>query len=168
VSDPLVDAVEAARRDPTIAAEIDAIYAELAAATAERQPRCDRSGACCRFDAFGHRLYVSTIELAVFGDRLGDGVRPPDEPGGCGYQVDGLCTAHAFRPLGCRMFFCDDAAELWQQDWYAKLHAAIRALHARFDVSYHYVEWRDALRRLGLVSPARPGRGLTVLSRASI
>src|SRR4051812_10991946 len=42
------------------------VYTELERAIAQRRPRCEASGRCCRFEEFGHRLYVTTMELAAF------------------------------------------------------------------------------------------------------
>jgi hypothetical protein len=52
---------------------------------------------------------------------------------------------HALRPLGCRIYFCDQAAQGWQQDLSETLLARIRGLHDRFEVEYRYGEWRSML-----------------------
>lgn len=143
---------------------VRAIYADLAAETLHRSPRCDASGRCCHFDAFGHRLYVTTAELATFLSDLGDvatapdlgsggGVRlpilgEPPEPG-CRFQVGGLCSVHTVRPFGCRIFFCDPTATDWMTDAYERYHARLRELHSAYEIPYRYVEWRAALRELG-------------------
>ncbi len=61
-----------------IAREIEAVYGLIARETNARRPRCDASGRCCHFEAWGHRLYVTGLEAAYtvtrsFG-RLSDGV----------------------------------------------------------------------------------------------
>jgi hypothetical protein len=71
-----------------------------------------------------------------------------DRPLGCPYQVAGMCTAREARPLGCRVYFCDENAQGWQNALYERYHAKLRDVHARFDVPYEYIEWRAALRRL--------------------
>ena len=132
-------------------ASLRSIYDRFEAERALRQPRCDRSGACCRFEAFGHRLFVTTIELAAFEPAI-----PPraDFDGtGCPYQVDGLCAAHAVRPFGCRAFFCDRSSDDWQQTQYERFHAELRELHERFGVPYAYVEWREGLEATGQATP---------------
>lgn len=80
---PLKQAVSQARRREVRAA-VHSLYAELATVIAQRRPRCNVSGRCCHFDAYGHRLYVTTAELATFlddvhGNRFRDG--PDDGPG---------------------------------------------------------------------------------------
>jgi Fe-S-cluster containining protein len=164
---------EAARRSDVTQA-VAAVYSALADAINLRRPICKTSGRCCRFEEFGHRLYVSTMELAKFvADRAASGEqsagdRPaqpqPNRPHalpiftksaggltglvgpGCPFQVDGLCQAHEIRPFGCRIFFCDETSTQWQHDMYEQLHGQLRRLHEDLNVPYHYVEWRFALR----------------------
>jgi Fe-S-cluster containining protein len=147
--------IDVARRDPAVGAEVAAIYQELTGRIAARRPRCDRSGACCRFEQYGHRLFVTTVELAAFatGLKAEDATRLSDTPGeGCVFQVRGLCGVHTIRPFGCRMFFCDPDASDWQQEQYEHFHLELKALHDRLSVPYRYVEWRQGLRALARLS----------------
>ncbi|MFN4242401.1 MAG: hypothetical protein ACK4PI_04100 [Tepidisphaerales bacterium] len=166
-ADPLVTAVQAARR-PDVRQAVHAVYAELEREIARRRPRCDISGRCCHFDAYGHRLYVTTAELATFLDDLDAGAVPRTmaastetrRAGGlalpvwqgpsCPLLVDGLCSVHPVRPFGCRVFFCDPDASAWVRDTYEAIHRRLRAVHDELGLSYHYVEWRSALSRLGI------------------
>src|SRR5438552_3364887 len=95
------------------------IYVDLEKEIELRRPRCDRSGRCCRFDEFGHRLYVTTMELAAFvydlETRTGESSYGPRACSPCPFQVNSLCTVHEIRPFGCRMFFCDPSATDWQR-----------------------------------------------------
>ena len=141
------------------------LYAQLDRDIAIRQPICTTSGRCCKFEIWGHRLYVSTLELAAFAH-----FTQLDQPGGpsadanaaitfplplyqdnrqfspgCPWQIDGLCTARSGRPLGCRIYFCDTTAESWQQERYEYYHKQIAALHEAFEIPYRYMEWRQAL-----------------------
>ncbi len=134
------------------------IYQRLDAVIAGHQPRCDASGRCCHFDAYGHRLYVTTLEMMYFADAMGLAPLPPTprsegnfslpqlphQPG-CPWQMDGLCTARDARPLGCRIYFCDPANQHWQPETYEAFHREITGLHDRFDTPYQYTEWRAAL-----------------------
>lgn len=65
--------------------------------------------------------------------------------GGCPFQAAKLCGVHALRPLGCRIYFCDQSAQGWQQDLSEALLARIRALHDQFNIPYRYGEWRAML-----------------------
>jgi Fe-S-cluster containining protein len=146
-------AVERAATIDSIAPKLDAIYATLAREIDVQKPRCDQSGRCCRFEEYGHRLFVTTLELARFLAQL-----KPDQPKrqpwdelGCPYQTEGLCSVHTIRPFGCRIYFCDSASTVWQHEAYERLHRSIRDLHVELGVDYFYVEWRNALDVMGLL-----------------
>ncbi len=73
---------------PAVRDAVRSLYADLDAAVAERGPTCWVSGECCKFDAYGHRLYVTGLEIAVFlcqekDRRLADAAEP-HVPGGTG------------------------------------------------------------------------------------
>jgi Fe-S-cluster containining protein len=158
--------VDAARARPEAMVAVGRLYDELTRAVAERKPVCSASGRCCKFEAFGHRMYVSTIEVARFvADLEAAGGAPGDnawDGTGCPFQVEGLCGVHTVRPLGCRTFFCDPTSTAWQHELYERHHAELRELHDRLDVPYQYVEWRAALAELGLAP--RAGRLPSVLT----
>ncbi|MDX1683315.1 MAG: hypothetical protein R3336_09360, partial [Phycisphaeraceae bacterium] len=137
------------------------LYAAVDAAVAERAPVCDASGRCCRFDTWGHRLYVTGLEVVWFlqeagppgetasDDSEGSVALPqladaPDQDG-CPWQVDRLCTAHDVRPLGCRVYFCEPGTEQWQQALYEEKLEGLRRLHDRHDLPWRYLEWRAGL-----------------------
>lgn len=133
-----------------------------------RRPVCRASGKCCKFEAYGHRLYVTGVEMVHF-KRVMQGRATPVQAGGdatpnvpltqffargtedqkgCPYQVEGLCTAREARPLGCRIYFCDENAQGWQNEVYEKYHAQLRQLHEQANVPYRYMEWRAALKEM--------------------
>ena len=151
-------AVEEAAGRPEVRATVQSIYDDLAVQVEERRPLCIVSGRCCRFEEYGHRLYVTTLELAAFAHNFGELPKPPAlleaiaswNGGGCPFQVGKLCGVHAARPFGCRVFFCDPTSTDWQQQAYETFHARLKRLHEQFDVPYFYVEWRTALKALGL------------------
>jgi Fe-S-cluster containining protein len=162
---------------------IRALYADLDRAVRDAPdgphgpPVCNASGRCCRFDTYGHRLYVTGLEIAWFLSRVS--VEPqttpdasqhlpltviasdpgmqdassktrgpaPDTrlPDACRYQVDGLCSTHTVRPLGCRVFFCTPGTDDWQHAVYERFLDRLRALHADHDLPYRYMEWRAGL-----------------------
>ena len=149
----LRDAVMQAARNPEIRAAVARVYADLQREIDARKPLCTASGRCCRFEEFGHRLYVTTIELAAFSaDLPGDRAARPGNPGGCPFQFAGLCSVHTIRPFGCRVFFCDSTSDDWQHEQYERFHAELKQLHEQFAVPYQYVEWREALRQLDWVA----------------
>ena len=57
---------KAAAERPAVDAALRDLYAQIDAAVAERGPTCWASGKCCKFDEFGHRLYVTGLEIAWF------------------------------------------------------------------------------------------------------
>lgn len=138
------------------------IYQRLDADVVAKQPVCEQSGRCCKFDSYGHRLYVTGLEIARFLIQIrsqdlsvisGDPPRsvlkvlPSDPPwqDSCVYQVEGLCSVHAVRPLGCRIFFCQAGTEDWQQTVYETHMRELRQLHETYDLPYRYMEWRAGL-----------------------
>ncbi|HXE54292.1 MAG TPA: hypothetical protein VN541_14810 [Tepidisphaeraceae bacterium] len=145
--------LDASRRAEVIGA-VDCLYEKVQHEIDARRPVCVVSGRCCRFEEYGHRLYVTTIELASFLAKL-DRVADPSWNGqGCPFQQNKLCTVHAIRPFGCRMFFCDATSTDWQNKMYEHFHAELKRLHEEHDVPYAYIEWRRALSILGVVDAA--------------
>jgi Fe-S-cluster containining protein len=149
--------VYAAAGRPEVRAAVESIYTHLQHEIDTRKPICQTSGRCCRFEEFGHRLYVTTIELAafVYGLEISSAAMSPPTPQlwdgtGCPYQVQGLCSVHTIRPFGCRIFFCDPSSTAWQHEQYERFHSQLKSLHESFNVPYRYLEWRGALSRLGL------------------
>ena len=156
---------------------IRGLYNDLGTAVAERRPVCNASGRCCKFEEYGHRLYVTGLEIAWFlvgvgSQVLGDSGKPaqaanepsvlrpgmslqqlppatnhqpPVTSGTCPYQINGLCSTHTIRPLGCRVFFCEQGTEAWQQDTTEHFLDRLKQLHAEHDLPYAYMEWRAGL-----------------------
>jgi Fe-S-cluster containining protein len=142
------DAVHHAAERADVHSAVHRVYADLANEIARRRPICEMSGRCCRFEEYGHRLYVTTMELAAF---LHDARFPISDVMttwngfGCPFQTGKLCGVHAIRPFGCRIFFCDPTAAQWQNDRYEHFHATLKRLHDTLAVPYFYLEWRQAL-----------------------
>lgn len=141
----------AAACDPAIDTALRACYADLDAEVASRNPTCWLSGKCCKFDTHGHKLYVTALEIAWVISRLDPLGRsrlyeaPLPDLDGCPFQVNGLCSVHALRPLGCRVYFCDPSAQGWQNDLYETFLSRLRRLHEERGVEYRYMEWRLGL-----------------------
>lgn len=147
----LQTSVREASNRPEVLSAVDALYAQVQAEIDQRRPLCVISGRCCRFEEYGHRLYVTTIELARFVHSLGSvPVRQDWDGTGCPFQRSKLCTVHSIRPFGCRMFFCDATSTDWQNAAYERFHAELKQCHERLDVPYFYVEWREAIGMLAI------------------
>ncbi len=127
---------------PAALAELGELYRKLDRAQSAWRAECWGGGACCRFDLAGHRLYASTLELALLTTApMADASRC--DRGRCPYQLGSRCTARDRRPLGCRLYFCRPGeatfdAEAW--------HGRVRDLHDRFQLTYVYQELTGALR----------------------
>jgi Fe-S-cluster containining protein len=100
-----------------------------------------------------HLLYVSTGELSLL-SQVPPSARPPYRRLHCPYQVGPRCTAYDRRPLGCRVFSCQDRPAAWRQAVYEEFHLAIRQLHDGHRLPYRYVELTAALREI--LAPANP------------
>ena len=167
-------AVEAAAGRADVGTAVRSVYDAVDVEIGRRRPTCDASGRCCRFEEYGHRLYVTTLELAAFLNgrdevrrSVAEGGRPstaspfvilhpspsPWDATGCPFQEGKLCGVHAIRPFGCRMFFCDPTSTDWQNDAYERFHGQLKQLHQTLGVPYFYVEWRQALRAMGWATP---------------
>ena len=210
---PISDVLAASRRSEVIAA-MEAFYAEADRLIAARGPTCWNRGLCCRFGEYGHRLYVTAMEVAYYVARPPRPVPPPSEPGAqasgrpseprasvsgpshpeptcaadvtsalqgralalpvrtepltqasreafaadvCPHAVNGICCARDRRPLGCRIFYCDPAAQDWQGPLTEKLLSRLRDLHERYEVPYFYADWMAILRALSEAQGKRPG-----------
>ncbi len=155
-----------ARLASPVALELESIYALVADEITARGPACWASGRCCNFDRAGHRLYVTGLETAYALAHLSPAPPPPPQSppppspahpltlqqidtaraaGGCPFQSANLCTVHAVKPLGCRVYFCDRSAQDWQRDLSERMLREIRALHDRHAIEYRYGEWREML-----------------------
>jgi len=159
--DDLARAVQRGRRSAAFLSDLAEILRDADAAVAAEGPACRACGECCHFNGFGHRLYVSTGELALLSASR---PRRPCRPGRCPYQVAARCTARRRRGLGCRVFFCDPAWQERSGALYERFHGRIQRLHGRARVPYHYVELTAALAEPladGPEDPARPGDAKT-------
>lgn len=89
-------------------AELLNLYREVDAEVAHENPRCDASGRCCRFEEYGHTLFLSNLEADLLLAQA-PAFEPPVTRAFCPFQKENLCTAREPRPLGCRIYFCDPA-----------------------------------------------------------
>jgi Fe-S-cluster containining protein len=87
---------------------LQGVYADVDAEVARQTPVCAISGRCCRFEEYGHTLFVSSPEFALLLADAPAPSRPLDDGATCPWQDDrGRCSARGARPLGCRVYFCD-------------------------------------------------------------
>jgi Fe-S-cluster containining protein len=139
----LFDAVSRAGQCAEFMAAVASLYADVDHAIAQHELTCLGGGTCCRFDVAGHRLYVSTGELAF----LLASPWPHESalPLRCPYQQGPLCRARSHRPLGCRTFFCRQTDSTTLDMLYERMHTDLKSLHDQYCIAYHYVEISSGL-----------------------
>jgi Fe-S-cluster containining protein len=114
-------------------AELEHLYGDLDAEIASARPTCRTCGTCCDFKRGGYVLYASHIETAYFADNVDFGTVEA-RPDVCPFLESGsqdsrvICTAHDFRPLGCRTFFCDANFRERHMELYEKYRKLIASL----------------------------------------
>jgi len=132
--------------------EVVAVMAEFLAEAdrriAEHHPTCRNRGHCCRFGEFGHRLYVTALEVVYYLAMAGHNGGAVVIDDACPHCRGGRCTARDGRPLGCRIFYCDPAASEFQAPLTEEMLRRLRQLHHRLGVPYFYADWLNVLRTL--------------------
>jgi len=143
----LAEAVRRCRRCGSFLAGLGALYAALDAEITRSGAICLGGGACCKFDLAGHRLFLTTGELALLTGR------PPAniercELSRCPYQLGPRCSARDRRPMACRTYFCDSRVTDLSRPMCEAYHRRIRRLHEIHHVPYLYVELTSAIPQL--------------------
>jgi Fe-S-cluster containining protein len=133
---------------------MDAIMQAVEEKVSSQGGICKNSGNCCNFDTFGHKLYISTLEMLYFVRQLQNDQNittlpkmPPPKAGSCSFMIDKLCTARHGRPSGCRIFFCSGATDKSQNTLTENTLAQIKKLHEKYYVPYHYCDWLHWLKQ---------------------
>ena len=131
--------------EPPSAAEksqLCGIYERADAALSDAAASCHACGQCCSFKKGGLVLFASGLEMAFLVAEAG---RPApgrrvvpgraDDAWQCPYQAlqagpgqGALCGARAWRPLGCRTYFCRPNAREAGEQVYARAYREIAAL----------------------------------------
>ncbi len=156
---PVVELRAAASR-PEVVAVMRDLYARADEHIAAQLPTCWNKGECCRFGAYGHRLYVTALEAVYYiameaadSDSMACGsssalpvVKDKDDV--CPHAREGKCHARQRRPLGCRVFYCDPAAQHWQGPLTESFLGELRRLHDELGVPYFYADWMAVLTAL--------------------
>jgi Fe-S-cluster containining protein len=105
---------------------------------------CEACGACCDFEAFDHRLFVTPPELAYLAAHLGTEDLKPMPTGRCPYNVAGKCSVYQHRFAGCRIFCCKGDANF--QGRLSELALKrFKAICEGFQISYRYIDLPTAL-----------------------
>ena len=125
-----------------------ALYAELDEAVASLAPTCALSGRCCRFEEYGHTLFLSAPEAALLLSDAPRPSRPLDRGATCPWQDSaGRCTAREARPLGCRVYFCDPAYEAEAPGLSERFIGRLKGLVRSLDLPWDYAPLHSHLAR---------------------
>ncbi len=108
---------------------------------------CKCCGDCCDFDAFDHRLFVTSQELTYLAANLGPGTIKMMTAGRCPYNIDGKCGVHELRFAGCRIFCCSGDAD-FQSEMSEAVLARLKSICTEFRIPYRYVDMATALNGL--------------------
>ena len=106
--------------------------------------QCNICGKCCDFDAFDHRLFITTPELMYLSANITAENIKPMPAGKCPYNVDGKCTIYEYRFAGCRIFCCK-ADRDFQSSLSESSLEKFKSLCEEFDVPYRYTDLPTAL-----------------------
>ena len=133
--------------------DLVALYEQLDTELPLWEFTCSASGRCCDFDAHGHRLYVTTLEVINFyRDALFETGGAPvvhQDPSFCpAWRTDRLCHARVGRMLGCRTYFCGPYPRGVPEDLHGGYHDRIRELHSRYRIPYAYADIRAWAERM--------------------
>lgn len=121
-------------------AELSALYAELDAELPRYKFVCQASGDCCDFEAFGHRLYASTLEAEWF-FRNSPTQRMNANAKLCpAWGADRMCKARTGRMLGCRTFYCGEHKNGDPNEIYERYYRRIKELHERHGIPFRYAD----------------------------
>ncbi|MFQ6036967.1 MAG: hypothetical protein ACE5NM_14100 [Sedimentisphaerales bacterium] len=109
--------------------------------------QCDACGACCDFEAFEHRLFVTTPELIYLAANLGvENIRSMPTSR-CPYNIAGECSVYKYRFAGCRIFCCK-ANQDFQNTLSESVLKKFKSLCTQFDIPYRYADLATALNRI--------------------
>jgi Fe-S-cluster containining protein len=114
------------------------------AANPDPAGQCTRCGRCCHFDDYGHRLYITSVELEYFKKALAPAPLKPMTTGRCPYQDRNLCTVHPHRFAACRIFTCTGNPD-FQSALTEQALARLKSLCTRFKIPYRYQDLASAL-----------------------
>lgn len=120
--------------------DLERVYADLDAELPRHKFVCQASGDCCDFDAFGHRLYVTTLEAEYF-FRNSPRQRANQNPSHCpAWGSDRLCKARQGRMLGCRTFFCSPSKSADPNEVYERYYRRVKEIHDRHGIPFRYAD----------------------------
>jgi hypothetical protein len=129
-------------------AELRALYDQLDNEVAGLGSVCQLSGRCCRFEEYGHTLFVSSLEVQFLLGHAPEPERPLDQGQTCPWQgARNRCMARDARPLGCRVYFCDPTTQDSGEDLSERFIARLKELTKKHDLPWNYAPLHHHLHR---------------------
>jgi len=126
---------------------VQEIYSQIDRRLDAAGASCENCGRCCDFTRFGHRLYVTTLEILYLlnglthqSALLDDLKKQPIIAGRCLFQQDHNCLMRPFRPASCRIFYCRDLDTPFQNELNEQVVQELRRLHEQFQALYYYTD----------------------------
>lgn len=134
--------IDSHRQEQKYLDAVSDIYDDLDQHLAAADPNCSHCGQCCHFADFGHRLYVTTLEILYLtqDNPLSGDKAPSSVQGCCPLQIGNHCSVRQFRPASCRIFFCRDLDPHFQSELTEQVLARLRRLHETFCTPYLYAD----------------------------
>ena len=130
---------------PPILQEVQQVYDWLGEQIQAMKPSCRACGTCCDFDAYGHRLYITTPEMLYFLHTIEKEMRFMTD-GVCPYREGGRCGAYACRFAACRIFYC--TGDTRRQHELSELAVQrFKQICVQNELSYRYIDLKHALSR---------------------
>jgi hypothetical protein len=105
--------------------------------------RCQQCGKCCNFEAFGHRIFVTSPEMVYFTHNIKEPLKPA-ENGQCPYNINGRCSVHEHRFAACRVFYCKGDMDL-QSELAESAIMDLKSICKKFGITYRYTDLPTAL-----------------------
>ena len=112
-------------------------------AEVENTGDCKACGDCCDFEKFGHRLFVTGVELAYFAEKMKHDLRKMDTTV-CPYRIEGKCSVYPYRFAGCRIFACGRNAAA-ESSLSEQSLQKLKQIGEEFQIPYHYTDLKTAL-----------------------
>lgn len=105
---------------------------------------CTACGQCCDFDAYDHRLFITTPELIYFTQSMSPEPIKQMPTGQCPYQIDNKCTIHPHRFAACRIFACKQK-QAPQAQLSEQTIKKLKSICQKFNIEYRYMDLKSAL-----------------------
>ena len=98
-------------------------------------------------------MFVTTLEALWVRCHLAEPIRV-GKRNVCPFLQEARCAIRPFRPLGCRLFFCDMSWADESSALYEKYMKRLRDIEQACGMAHEYMPWPDALYQVGVASPA--------------